>query len=390
MIAQNKGILLSFLSDRIFLEENFQFPLEETVTNSDYYEDAPATIATETDDRFTNSTDGVFDGIHTQTMQSHLTCSSPSCSSSDTDVEDLIFYDDLLDIFHEQKNYKEKSRKKPKFCADTSNSIDILLQIAPSSIIDEKKCSGNILSDNISNSNDNISLSSDKSGKKRKKASAQTEQRKNLDKKVKSLVSLLKRVKSISQVTPSTTIDPSSAVVDSYFSVAHTFLSAILCGNNRDLLSLQYLVVPNIMLQSQGLTSMHFESLQQISALKLSALSVPPVKFFHFSKDHVGLGQVSGISRSFVDALVSLLTPSIMNKITFDLILERKSSLVSLTLSDFVIPFQWKSTGMVNYGYPSEIELNGLLRCSFSKGLIHQATLNFDGCSIVRYCMKRF
>ena len=97
-----------------------------------------------------------------------------------------------------------------------------------------------------------------------------------------------------------------------------------------------------------------------------------------------GIGQISRASREFKSSLEEILDPSLMKKLQITITLLHDKVIHSNSLDKFSAPFIWKSEGMLELGYPSELEFNGLIRCSMENSVITSSHIGFNPFSIIR------
>jgi len=139
-------------------------------------------------------------------------------------------------------------------------------------------------------------------------------------------------------------------------------------------------------LSSKSLSS--FVSLSQSKHARQRLTAWAPLKNSAFPEVHTGIGQVSAASRGFSSAIRDLISPSIIEKLTFSVQIDAASVIsVSDKLS---ASFSWRSVGVTTMGFPQELEFNGLIRCSFVPEGLADATVLFDACKLVRQTEMMF
>jgi len=159
--------------------------------------------------------------------------------------------------------------------------------------------------------------------------------------------------------------------------------------------SLLKFITPTGVLESKSLSSLADRASSKIPASSAhpkswsAFVATETVPALRFPEKHDGIMKINGAARKFCSALASLLSSDVVNheSMCYTATLNYDSSILSKPTRQVAAPFIWRSKGLVAFGYSSELEFNGLIRCSFNKaGVITLACLSFDACSLVRHC----
>ena len=156
-------------------------------------------------------------------------------------------------------------------------------------------------------------------------------------------------------------------------------------SNPKDLLKF---FAPSAVLHSTALSSLHAQAQMMRSKMHLNAWS-PSVASQPFPDKHIGVGQISGASRSFMSSIGDLLSGSntVSHKLKFHVELVKHAVVVSAMSDQVAAPFNWRTEGLVSQGSRStEVEFNGLIRCTFGEEGVLSASISFDACAPVRQC----
>jgi len=162
------------------------------------------------------------------------------------------------------------------------------------------------------------------------------------------------------------------------------FLRGILTGNVSSIRSLSSILAPTGFLTSKSIASLHTCADQKRKALKLSTWNPSPVRSFDFPDVHKGIGQITGAARGFLSALSDLIPPATFNKLSFDVAINNDSTMSSFDEAQLAASFLWRSKGMVEMGFLSELEFHGLIRGAFCREGIASMNVSFDTCSLLR------
>lgn len=158
--------------------------------------------------------------------------------------------------------------------------------------------------------------------------------------------------------------------------------------------SLLNFIVPTGILESKSLSSLADRANARLTlheqpkswATFVNTETSPALRF---PERHDSIMKINGAARQFASCLATLLSPDVVNdeSICYTVTLNYDAAILSKPTRQLAAPFIWRSKGLSSCGFSSELEFNGLIRCSFNKfGIITLACLSFDACSLVRHC----
>lgn len=158
--------------------------------------------------------------------------------------------------------------------------------------------------------------------------------------------------------------------------------------------SLLKFIVPTGILESKSLSSLAdrasvklVASEQPKSWAAFVATETSPT--LRFPEKHDGIMKINSAARQFGSSLTKLLSHDVIthDRMCYVVTLNYDAAILSKPTRQLAAPFTWRSEGLTSFGFPSELEFNGLIRCSFNKsGVITLACLSFDACSLIRHC----
>ena len=219
--------------------------------------------------------------------------------------------------------------------------------------------------------------------KKRKLTDAGNDSRNKKNKqtvedKMRVVCKLMKTVRELKKTkTKPNTPDP----VGTAESLLNSFLTTK-SANAKDLLNI---FAPIAVLNSTGVSSLHTQAQLKRTQMQLNAW-IPSIQPNPFPEKHSGVGQIAGAARTFMSSILDLLPIQVANKVHFSAALVKDSVVLSPEGDQLASQFSWRSAGLVALGQASEIEFNGLIRCSFGKDGVSSASISFDACALVRQC----
>lgn len=179
------------------------------------------------------------------------------------------------------------------------------------------------------------------------------------------------------------------------YSVAHGFLQNLLGVVPTSADSLLTFMAPVGVLESGSLSSLadrvtaRQQQVQQQAKSWSSIISTESSPGLRFPERHEGIIKINSAARKFANTLAVLLDPNVINHETMSFVvtINHQNSILSKTAAQLAAPFTWKSDGLLAFGYSSELEFNGFIRCTFnSSGTISTSLISFDACSLVRHC----
>lgn len=158
--------------------------------------------------------------------------------------------------------------------------------------------------------------------------------------------------------------------------------------------SLLNFIIPTGILESRSLSSLADRANAKAALLEqpkswAAFVATEASPALRFPEKHDGIMKINSASRQFASSLATLLSPDVINdeRMCYTVSLNYDSAILSKPTRQLAAPFTWRSRGLQSLGFPSELEFNGLIRCSFNKcGVITLACLSFDACSLVRHC----
>lgn len=206
------------------------------------------------------------------------------------------------------------------------------------------------------------------------------------EEKVVNLVNFLKNMKNGSLQRPKPAVIVAKEEISSpeFDIVTHAqwFLDGLLTGNALAIQSLANVLSPSGVLTSQSIASLHAKAGEKRRAAQLNAWRSNSIASMAFPDKHVGIGQISGAARGFTSALSDLIPASVFYKLKF--ITQMNESAVMKSMNNQIAaPFVWRSTGMLDMGYASELEFHGLIRGSSSEAGIVNMNVSFDAFALV-------
>jgi len=173
--------------------------------------------------------------------------------------------------------------------------------------------------------------------------------------------------------------DPAGAVND--------LLKAILASKSTSPQELLKVLSPTATLHSTAFSSLHSQAQSKRTKMNLNAwVPVPNQGPVRYPEQHKGVGQIAAACRAFSSSIADLLSGPLFSKVKFSAALLPKTTVISASGDRLASNFLWTTVGLVELGLTSEIEINGLIRCSFSKDGISSANISFDAYSPVRQC----
>lgn len=158
--------------------------------------------------------------------------------------------------------------------------------------------------------------------------------------------------------------------------------------------SLLRFIVPTGILESKSLSSLADRAIVKATSSEqpkswAAFVATEPSPSLRFPEKHDGIMKINSAARQFSSSLAKLLPQDVINhdRMCYFVTLNCDAAILSERTRQLASPFTWTSKGLTSFGYPSELEFNGLIRCSFNKsGIIIVASLSFDSCSLVRKC----
>jgi len=201
------------------------------------------------------------------------------------------------------------------------------------------------------------------------------------EEKVVCIVSMLRSIKKKSSVL----------VADSYREpdpqgAAENLLRSIIGSKTSNAQELMGIFAPTGVLNCKSISSLFSEAQSKRNKMNLSAWMPAKYSVQNFPSQHKGVGQISGAARTFVSSMCDLLPARIVSKVQFSTSLSSESVIVSAGGDQLAANFTWRSVGLVAQGIKNELEFNGLIRCTFGKDGVSNATISFDVCKPVREC----
>jgi len=167
---------------------------------------------------------------------------------------------------------------------------------------------------------------------------------------------------------------------------AESLVKTVLASKSTSPADLLKIFSPSATLRSTALSSLHSQAQEKRNKMNLCAWMPPKQIVSKFPEKHNGVGQIAGATRSFVSSISDLMGNHVSNKVQFEATLLRDSVMVSATGDQLASQFVWRSRGLVAQGITSELEFNGLIRCTFSKDGVSSATISFDAFTPARQC----
>lgn len=176
--------------------------------------------------------------------------------------------------------------------------------------------------------------------------------------------------------------------------VTQEFIQNLLGVSTTTSDSLLNFIIPTGILESRSLSSLADRANARATLLEqpkswAAFVATEASPTLRFPEKHDGIMKINSASRQFATSLATLLSPDVINDETmcYTVSLNYDAAILSKPTRQLAAPFTWRSKGLESLGFPSELEFNGLIRCSFNKcGVITLACLSFDACSLVRHC----
>jgi hypothetical protein len=286
---------------------------------------------------------------------------------SDFDFDDLDMFEDVLESATSMANYAPENFA---FCFDDAKAIQLSSTscMQPLSGNKKRKASSDFDADfprQLQGSKPNCKAI--------------------VDGKIASVVTLLKQYKGAERASIQNKKSKQSHCVNPTAAVQN-YLTHILGANPVVPAELLQCTTINTSLSSKSLSSFVLQSQSKNARQRLSAWM--PLKTPAFPEIHNGVGQVAAASRSFSSAMRDLISPSIIQKLVFNVHIDGSS--VVAVADKLSASFVWRSEGMVAMGFQTELEFNGLIRCSLAPEGVATATVLFDACKLVRQTEMMF
>ena len=171
---------------------------------------------------------------------------------------------------------------------------------------------------------------------------------------------------------------------------AEALLKGVLTSKTANAKDLLKVFAPTAAFSSTGVSSLHAQAQLKRAQMQLNAWMPSKQVSLAFPERHSGVGQITGAARTFISSIQDLLPIQVANKVQFSVDVVKDSVVISPEADQLASQFSWRSVGLVALGQASEIEFNGLIRCSFGKDGVSSASISFDACSPVRQCSNIF
>jgi len=204
------------------------------------------------------------------------------------------------------------------------------------------------------------------------------------EEKVTSVISLLKEIKDKNKKSSPKNFQRHPNPVGATQSI----LNALLVSKSTNPQDLLKVFVPSAVLYSSAVSSLHSTAQCIRSKRNLAAWAPVGASLQAFPCKHTGVGQIAGASRAFTSSISDLLSERVAHKIQFTTSLLADSVVISPDGDRLASQFNWHSIGLVEQGFDSEIEFNGLIRCTFCKEGVSSVTISFDACTPYRQCER--
>ena len=196
--------------------------------------------------------------------------------------------------------------------------------------------------------------------------------------KLNSLVQLLKNMKKKREedsVKRESQADP--------LGLAQNFLNIVMGSQSIHVNDMLAIASPTVVYECSGLSSI-FNHVQTMKAdTRLPAWAKPAMQP-KFPDKHIGVGQSMAAARCFTSILPDVMSHTLAKKLQFFPRLSLKDAIVSPRSDQLTSPFTWQTQGLISLGYPSEVEISGLIRCSFCKEGISIANVSYDAFTLIR------
>jgi len=167
---------------------------------------------------------------------------------------------------------------------------------------------------------------------------------------------------------------------------AENLLRAIIGSKSTNPQELMGIFSPTGVLNCKSISSLYSEAQSKRDQMNLSAWMPAKQSVKTFPCQHKGVGQISGAARTFVSSMCDLLPARIVSKVQFSTAVLNESVIISADGDQLAANFTWRSVGLIAQGMKNELEFNGLIRCTFGKDGVSNATVSFDVCKPVRAC----
>lgn len=165
--------------------------------------------------------------------------------------------------------------------------------------------------------------------------------------------------------------------------LAQGFLNIVMGSQLIQVNDMLALASPSVVFECPCLTSI-FNRVHAMKADPRIPVWAKPVNATKFPDKHIGIGQTMAAARCFSSILPDLMSHTVSRKIQFFPRISVADTVVSARNDQLTSPFTWQTHGLISLGYSHEVEINGLIRCSFCKEGISMATVSYDAFTLVR------